>query len=146
MKTISTLGYYSHHFKTFNTSEEQKQYSWLKMNLNGFIINPNIHFKEKNPFILNQYWQTIDRINYLVVKSYRNKIDRASYYEVKQSLLRGINVYELIKLNNSYMLKRVVGLKVVNDKNLSAYAILKTRAIKDYSLKTQKKGTLKNRI
>lgn len=130
MKTISVLGYYSHHYKTFNTSEEQKQYSWLKTNLNGFIINPNIHFKEKNPFILNQYWQTIDRINYLVVKSYRNKIDSASYYEVKQSLSRGINVYELIKLNNSYFLRRVVGLKIVNDENLSAYAILKTRAIK----------------
>jgi hypothetical protein len=141
MKNISALGYYSHHYKTFNTSEEQKQYSWLKMNLNGFIINPNIHFKEKNPFILNQYWQTIDRINYLVVKSYRNKIDRASYYEVKQSLLRRINVYELKKLNNSYFLRRVVGLKIVNDNNLSAYAILKTRTIKDYSLKTQKKGT-----
>jgi hypothetical protein len=130
MNNLNPLGYYSHHYKTFNTSEEQKQYNWLKMNLKGFIINPNLHFKEKNPFVLNQYWQTIDRIDYLVVKSYRNKIDRASYYEVKQSLLRGLQVYELIKLNNSYFLKRVVGLKVVNDNNLSAYAMLKTRAIK----------------
>lgn len=130
MNKLKPLGYYSHHYKTFNTSEEQKQIDWIKTNLKGFIIIPNLHFKEKNPFILNQYWQTINRIDYLVVKSYRNKIDRASYYEVKQSLLRGINVYELIKLNNSYFLKRVVGLKVVNDNNLSAYAMLKTRAIK----------------
>lgn len=142
MKKLNPLGYYSHHYKTFNTSEEQKQYNWLQINLKGFIINPNLHFKEKNPFVLNQYWQTIDRIDYLVVKSYRNKIDRASYYEVKQSLLRGINVYELIKLNNSYFLRRVIGLKVVNDKNLSAYAILKTRPIKDYYIKPQKKRTL----
>jgi hypothetical protein len=133
MNNLNPLGYYSHHYKTFNTSEEQKQYNWLKMNLKGFIINPNLHFKEKNPFVLNQYWQTIDRIDYLVVKSYRNKIDRASYYEVKQSLLRGLQVYELIKLNNNYFLRKVVGLKVVNDKNLSAYAILKTTPFKKYS-------------
>jgi hypothetical protein len=130
--SIKISGFYSHNFKIFNTLEELEQYNWIQKNFKGFVINPNVHLIEKNPFVLNQYWQIIDRINFLVVSAYRNKIDRASFYEVKQSLLNGINIYELFKAGNSYSIRKVVGLKVVNEKNLSAYAVLinpKTKSI-----------------
>ena len=118
------LGYYSHNFKIFNTVEESKQYNWIQQNFNGFIINPNVHLKEKNPFVINQHWQTINRINFLVVSAYRNKIDQASYYEIKQCLLNRLNVYVLYKTGKSYAIRKVIGLKVVNEKNLSAFAVL----------------------
>jgi hypothetical protein len=124
------LGFYSHNFKIFNTLEETKQYNWIRQKFNGFIINPNVHLIEKNPFVLNQYWITIDRINFLVVSAYRTKIDRASYYEVKQCLLNRISVYELYKAGKSYAIRKVVGLKVVNEKNLSAYAVLVNAKVK----------------
>jgi hypothetical protein len=124
------LGFYSHNFKTFNTLEETKQYNWIRQEFNGFIINPNVHLIEKNPFVLNQYWQTIDRINFLVVSAYRNKIDRANFYEIKQSLLNRINVYEIYKDGKTYAIRKVIGLKVVNEKNLSAYAVLINAKVK----------------
>ena len=73
---------------------------------------------------------TIDRINFLVVSAYRTKIDRASFYEVKQCLLNRINVYELYKAGKNYAVRKVVGLKVVNEKNLSAYAVLVNTKLK----------------
>ena len=124
------LGFYSHNFKIFNTLEESNQYNWIRQKLNGFIINPNVHLIEKNPFVLNQYWMTIDRIIFLVVSAYRTKIDRASFYEVKQCLLNRINVYELYKAGKAYAIRKVVGLKVVNEKNLSAYAVLVNTKLK----------------
>lgn len=124
------LGFYSHNFKIFNTLEETKQYNWIRLKFNGFVINPNFHLIEKNPFVINQYWQTINRINYLVVSAYRNKIDQASYYEIKQCLLNRICVYELYKAGKSYAIRKVVGLKVVNEKNLSAYAVLVSAKLK----------------
>ena len=124
------LGFYSHNFKMFNTLEESNQYNWIRQKFNGFIINPNVHLIEKNPFVLNQYWMTIDRIIFLVVSAYRTKIDRASFYEVKQCLLNRINVYELYKAGKAYAIRKVVGLKVVNEKNLSAYAVLVNTKLK----------------
>lgn len=124
------LGFYSHNFKIFNTLEETNQYNWIRQKFNGFVINPNVHFIEKNPFVINQYWQTINRINFLVVSAYRNKIDQASYYEIKQCLLNRINVYELYKTGKSYAIRKVIGLKVVNEKNLSAFAILVNAKLK----------------
>jgi hypothetical protein len=124
------LGFYSHNFKIFNTLEESNQYNWIRQKFNGFIINPNVHLIEKNPFVLNQYWMTIDRIIFLVVSAYRTKIDRASFYEVKQCLLNRINVYELYKAGKAYAIRKVVGLKVVNEKNLSAYAVLVNTKLK----------------
>ena len=124
------LGFYSHNFKIFNTLEESNQYNWIRQKFNGFIINPNVHLIEKNPFVLNQYWMTIDRIIFLVVSAYRTKIDRASFYEVKQCLLNRINVYELYKAGKAYAIRKVVGLKVVNEKNLSAYAVLVSAKLK----------------
>ena len=59
-----------------------------------------------------------------MVSAYKRKIDRASYYEIKQSLLNRINVYEIYKAGKRYAIRKVVGLKVVNEKNLSAYAVL----------------------
>ena len=128
--TNKALGFYSHNFKIFNTLEETKQYNWIRQKFNGFVINPNIHLIEKNPFVINQYWQTINRINFLVVSAYRNKIDQASYYEIKQCLLNRINVYELYKAGKSYAIRKVVGLKVENEKNLSAYAVLVNAKLK----------------
>jgi hypothetical protein len=124
------LGFYSHHFKIFNTEEETKQYNWIRQKFKGFIINPNVHLIEKNPFVLNQYWQTIDKINFLVVSAYRKKIDRATFYEIKQSLLNRINVYEIYKAGKSYAIRKVIGLKVVNEENLSAYAVLVNAKVK----------------
>ena len=124
------LGFYSHNFKIFNTLEESNQYNWIRQKFKGFIINPNVHLIEKNPFVLNQYWMTIDRIIFLVVSAYRTKIDRASFYEVKQCLLNRINVYELYKAGKAYAIRKVVGLKVVNEKNLSAYAVLVNTKLK----------------
>lgn len=121
---IQPLGFYSHNFKIFNTLEESKQHNWIRQNFRGFVINPNVDLTIKNPFVLNQYWQIIENINFLVVSAYRKKIDRASYYEVKQSLLNRINVYELFKAGKTYSIRKVIGLKVVNEKNLSAYAVL----------------------
>ena len=129
------LGFYSHHFKIFNTEEEKKQYNYIQQNFNGMIINPNTQLKEKNPFILNQYWQTIDIINFLVVSAYRKKIDRASYFEVKQCLLNRINVYEIFKAGKAYAIRKVVGLKVVNEDNLSAYAVLVNAKVKKIGTK-----------
>jgi len=131
--TNKALGYYSHNFKIFNTVEESNQYNWIQQNFNGFIINPNVHLIEKNPFVINQHWGTINRINFLVVSAYRKKIDRASFYEIKQSLLNRINVYELYKAGKKYAVRKVVGLKVVNEKNLSAYAVLVNSKIKGVS-------------
>lgn len=128
--TKQILGFYSHHFKIFNTEEEMKQYNWIQQNFNGMVINPNTQLKEKNPFILNQYWQTINLINFLVVSAYRKKIDRASYYEAKQCLLNRINVYEIYKAGKTYAIRKVVGLKVVNEKNLTAYALLVNAKVK----------------
>ena len=107
--TSKALGYYSHNFKIFNTVEESKQYNWIQQNFNGFIINPNVHLIEKNPFVINQFWRTIDRINFLVVSVYRTKIDRANFYEVKQCLLNRINVYELYKAGKNYAEERWLG-------------------------------------
>ena len=129
------LGWYSHNFKIFNTPEESKQYNWIQKNFNGMVINPNTQLKEKNPFILNQYWQTIDIINFLVVSAYRKKIDRASYYEVKQCLFNRINVYEIYKDGKTYAIRKVDGLKVVNEDNLSAYAILVNSKIRSVATK-----------
>ncbi len=129
------LGFYSHHFKIFNTEEETKQYNYIQQNFSGMVINPNTQLKEKNPFILNQYWQTIDIINFLVVSAYRKKIDRATFYEIKQSLLNRINVYEIYKAGKTYAIRKVVGLKVVNEDNLSAYAILVNAKIKSVATK-----------
>ena len=133
--TKQILGFYSHHFKIFNTEEETKQYNYIQQNFNGMVINPNTQLKEKNPFILNQYWRTIDIINYLVVSAYRKKIDRASYYEAKQCLLNRINVYEIYKTGKTYAIRKVVGLKVVNEKNLSTYAVLVNTKIKSLATK-----------
>jgi hypothetical protein len=129
------LGFYSHHYKIFNTEEEKKQYNYIQQNFNGMIINPNTQLKEKNPFILNQYWQTIDIINFLVVSAYRKKLDRASYYEVKQCLFNRINVYEIYKAGKNYAIRKVVGLKVVNEENLSAYAVLVNAKVKKIATK-----------
>ena len=129
------LGFYSHHYKIFNTEEEKKQYNYIQQNFNGMIINPNTQLKEKNPFILNQYWQTIDIINFLVVSAYRKKLDRASYYEVKQCLYNRINVYEIYKAGKNYAIRKVVGLKVVNEENLSAYAVLVNAKVKKIATK-----------
>jgi hypothetical protein len=129
------LGFYSHHYKIFNTEEEKKQYNYIQQNFNGMIINPNTQLKEKNPFILNQYWQTIDIINFLVVSAYRKKLDRASYYEVKQCLFNRINVYEIYKAGKTYAIRKVVGLKVVNEENLSAYAVLVNAKVKKIATK-----------
>jgi hypothetical protein len=137
--SIQQLGFYSHNFKIFNTLEESKQYTWIQKKFKGFVINPNVHINDKNPFVLNQYWQTIDRINFLVVSAYRNKIDRASFYEVKQSLLNRINVYELFKVGKSYSIRKVIGLKVVNEKKLYAYAVLVNSETK--SLDSKKRYT-----
>lgn len=133
--TIQPVGFYSHNFKIFNTIEESKQYNWINQNFRGLVINPNVDLKEKNPFILNQYWQIIERINFLVVSAYRKKIDRASYYEVKQSLLNRIAVYELFKTGKTYSIRKVIGLKVVNEENLSAYAVLVNSKIQNKSTK-----------
>jgi hypothetical protein len=65
-----------------------------------------------------------------VVSAYRKKIDRASFYEIKQCLLNRINVYELYKAGKKYAVRKVAGLKVVNEKNLSAYAVLVNSKIK----------------
>lgn len=132
---IQPLGFYSHNFKIFNTLEESNQHNWIRQNFRGFVINPNTDLIQKNPFVLNQYWQTIENINFLVVSAYRKKIDRASYYEVKQSLLNRINVYELFKAGKTYSIRRVVGLKVVNEENLSAYAVLVNSKIQNKSTK-----------
>jgi len=133
--TKQILGFYSHNFKIFNTLEETKQYNYIRQNFNGMVINPNTQLKEKNPLILNKYWGTIDKINFLVVAAYRKKIDRASYYEAKQCLFNRINVYELYKAGNTYATRKVVGLKVVNEKNLSAYVVLVNAKIKSVATK-----------
>jgi hypothetical protein len=138
--TKQILGFYSHNYKIFDTIEEVKQFNWIKQNFKGLIINPNVDLIEKNPFILNQYWQTIGMINFLVVSAYRKKIDRASFYEVKQCLFNRINVYEIYKAGKSYATRKVVGLKVVNEKNLSAYAVLVNNKMK---AKAQIKSTPK---
>ncbi len=59
-----------------------------------------------------------------------NKIDQASYYEIKQCLLNRISVYELYKAGKSYAIRKVIGFKVVNEKNLSAYAVLVNAKLK----------------
>lgn len=128
--TKQILGFYSHHFKIFDTLEETKQYNYIQQKFNGMVINPNTQLKEKNPLILNQYYEIIDIVNFLVVSAYRKKIDRATFYEIKQSLLNRINVYEIYKAGKTYAIRKVVGLKVVNEDNLSAYAVLINAKVK----------------
>ena len=130
------LGFYSHNYKIFNTSAEILQYELITRNFKGFVINPNKHLSDKNPFVLNQYWQVINKIDFLVVTPFHNKIDRASYYEVKQSLARRIPVFELVKKQNSYSITKVIGIEVINEKNLSAYAKLITDSRVTHLIKT----------
>lgn len=81
------LGYYSHNFKIFNTVEESKQYNWIQQNFNGFIINPNVHLIEKNPFVINQFWMTIDRINFFSRLCLQNQNRQSKFLRVKTVLV-----------------------------------------------------------
>jgi len=125
------LGYFSHSPKLFNTEREVREYDFISQLYKSFIISPNIHLVYKKMSVYNQYFQLLEIIDFLVVSTFNGTIGRGSFYEVNQALERNIPVHEIYSVGKGYKIRKVIGVKELQDNNLTSYAKLTTIPLKN---------------